>query len=183
MASRCCGVFIYQDLYYWRKTVLKQNIEDFIGEILTEDMRKDALEFVAYLRANGMLFERGKGYWEDKLYWMIKYESEYVCFILINGGKDKTELKGWTVWSDDSGSSWFADFPLENYLKKIAWENVDICVNCGSCENPGGIQKLIFGKRFDHVCITAMKFVNPDADALECMKKMAELRKNDILHR
>lgn len=63
----------------------EQEIENFIDEVLTGETQKNALEFTAYLRANEMLFVRGRGYWEDKLYWMIKYNDEYVCFILING--------------------------------------------------------------------------------------------------
>ena len=43
-------------------------IENSIGEVLAGDVKKNALEFVAYLRASEMLLERWcKGYWEDKL--------------------------------------------------------------------------------------------------------------------
>ena len=49
------------------RTMPEQEIEDFIGEILTGDAQKNALEFAAYLRASEMLFERGTGYWEGKL--------------------------------------------------------------------------------------------------------------------
>jgi len=156
-------------------------IEKSIGEVLGMDARQNALELVGYLRANEMQFERGTGYWEDKLYWMIKYKDEYVCFILLNGLEDKTEAEGWTVWSDDSGSHGFADFPLDERMREIAWKHVDVCAHCGSCKNPGGTRKRIFGKAFDNVCITAMKFENPDAEAVECVKKIAEIRKNDIL--
>ena len=159
----------------------KQRIENFAIEIFSENAQKEALGFIAYLRKNEMLFERGEDYWKDKLYWTIRYKGECVCFILINDSEDKTEAEGWTVWSDDSDSNWFADVPLDEYIRKIAWENVDFCVNCGSCKNPGGTCKMIFGKNFDHVCITAMKFVNPDAETLECIEKMIEIRKNDIL--
>jgi hypothetical protein len=158
----------------------EQRIENFIGEVLTGDAQKNALEFVAYLKASEMLFERGKGYWEDKLYWLITYKDEYVCFILINGSEEKTEPDGWTIWSDDSGSAWFEDFPIDEHIKEIAWKNVDFCANCGSCDNPGGTRKTIFGKEFNNVCITTMKFINPDVEALECVKKMVEIRKNEI---
>ncbi|GHV07212.1 hypothetical protein FACS189485_17140 [Spirochaetia bacterium] len=161
--------------------MFEQRIENFIGGVLTGDVQKNALEFVAYLRASEMLFERGKGYWEDKLYWLIKYKNEYVCFILINGSEEKIEHDDWIIWSDDSGSNWFEDFPIDEHIKEIVWENIDFCANCGSCGNPGGTRKMIFGKEFNNVCITTMKFKNPDIEALECMKKMVEIRKNDIL--
>jgi hypothetical protein len=154
-----------------------EKIEDFINEVLTGDIQKNALEFIACLRVNGMLFERvNKGYWEDKLYWYINYKGKSVCFILING----YEKGHWTIWSDDDrDSNWFRDFPLDEKMKEIAWKNVDICENCGSCG--GGTNKTIFGKDFNNVCCTVMRFTNPDVETLECMKKMVEIRKNDIL--
>lgn len=159
----------------------EQKIESIIREVLTADAQKNALDFITYLKTNEMLFERGKGYWEDRYYWMIKYRNEYVCFILINGNEDKTEHDGWVIWSDDSGSNWFENFPLGESMKEIAWKNVDICGGCGGCRNPGGSHKTIFGKGFDNVCITAMRFDNPDTETMECVKKLIELRKNDII--
>ena len=158
-----------------------QKIENFINEVLTGDAQKNALDFITYLRASEMLFEKGKGYWEDKLYWLIKHKNEYVCFILVNSSEDKTEPEGWTIWSDDSGSNWFENYPLDGHMKEIAWKNVDICGNCGGCNTPGGSRKTVFGKEFNNVCRTTMRFTNPDAEALECLKKIVEIRKNDIL--
>ena len=155
----------------------EQRIENLIGEVLTGDAQKNALEFFAYLRASEMLFEKGKGYWEDKLYWGIKYRDESICYILINGSEEKAEP--WIIWSDDSDSNWFGDFPLDEHMKEIAWENVDVCANCGYCGS--GTRKTIFGKEFNNVCRTTMRFINPDVEALECVKKMVEIRKNDIL--
>ena len=159
----------------------EQQIENYIADVLTGDAQKNALGFATYLRASEMQFERGTGYWEDKLYWLIKYKTDYVCFILINGSEDRSEPEGWVIWSDDSGSNWFEDFPLDEHMKEIAWKHVDICGNCGDCGNPGGSRKTIFGKEFNNVCRTTMRFINPDVEALECAKKMVELRKNDIL--
>ena len=159
----------------------EQRIENFISKIFSEDAQKGALDFISYLRKNEIVFERGEEYWSDKLYWRIKYKGEYVCFILINSTEDKTEAEGWTVWSDDSDSNWFADFPVGEHMKETAWKNVDFCANCGGCKNPGGTCKTVLGKKFDDVCITTMKFVNPDIETLEFMKKMVEIRKNDIL--
>jgi len=158
----------------------EHQIENYITEILAGDAQKNALEFAAYLRASEMQFERGGGYWEGKLYWMIKYKEEYVCYILI-GAEEKTDPGPWTIWSDDSGSNCFEDFPLDEQMKEVAWRNVDICGNCGGCGNPGGSRKTIFGKEFNNVCITPMRFTNPGVEALEFIKKMVEIRKDDIL--
>ena len=153
-------------------------IEDYINDKLSGDMGKNALELVTYLRTSGMLFERGKGYWEDKLYWLVTYKDKYVCFILICTEDGKME--SWTVWSDDSGSNCFENARLDEHMKRIAWENVDTCANCGGCGNRGRTCKTIFGKEFDNVCITAMRFDTPDETTVECMKELARIRKNDI---
>jgi hypothetical protein len=163
--------------------MFEQKIEDIIGEVLIGDAQKNALDFVAYLRSSEMQFEREKGYWEDKYYWGIKYANKFVCFILINS-EGKTDPESWTIWSDDSGSNTFGDCQLDEHIKEILWKNVDICGNCGGCshyKNPGGTRKTIFGKEFDNVCITTMRFTTPDTKTVECVKKMVEIRKNDIL--
>lgn len=160
----------------------EQSIENDIKEYLTGDARRNAQDFVALLCVNKMKFERAKdGYWADERYWLIKYKDEYVCFIMVNGSEYENEPEGWIVWSDDSDSDWYADAPLDEHMKEIAWKNVDICGNCSSCA--GGIRKTIFSKEFEHVCRTTMRFDNPDSETVECLKKLMELRKNDISKR
>ncbi|MDD4165334.1 MAG: hypothetical protein PHD66_09070 [Eubacteriales bacterium] len=151
----------------------EQTIESHINDVLVGEAQKLALDFVTYLREQEMQFERGTGYWEDKRYWMIKYKDEYVCFILVNGYgsvRHKDEPEGWIIWSDDSGKThWFADSPLDEHTKEIAWANVDFCGHCGgSCD--GGFYKIIFGEGFDSVCNTTFRFDNPNSKAVECAK-------------
>ena len=157
----------------------EQKIEDFINDALYDDAQKIALDFVAFLRANDMQFERSAtNYWADKLYWYMKFQDEFVGFILVNGyGSvgDDTEPEGWIFWSDNYNSDIFADFPLDERTKEIAWNHVDF----GTCG--GGLTVKLFGKEFDPVCNgTTFRFNNPNAEELECMKKLVEIRKNDI---
>lgn len=163
-------------------------IENHINDVLTKKARMSALAFIAFLRENEMQFERGKGYWEDKRYWMIKYKSEYVCFILINGYgsvRHQDEPEGWVVWSDASDfstSQWYENDFLDEQMKQIAWQNVDYCANCSpgsSCY--GGVSKTIFEKEYNNVCRTTFRFDNTDIESLECIKKMLEIKKSDIL--
>ena len=163
----------------------EQLMEQVIHTVLTGDARKNALEFVAHLRANDLLLERVEdGYWKDKPYWRIQYKDASVCFVFIHGSPARYpgEPEGWMIWTDDSGSDWFADEPLDASLRETAWEHVDFCGQCtpdGPCA--GGSRKTIFGKAFDHVCRTPMLFLNPDRKALDCVKKLVEIRKADIL--
>ena len=57
---------------------------------------------------------------------------------------------------------------------------VDHCGKCGSCG--GGKHKIVFGKHFDNVCGCTFRVDNPTAFDLPFLKKMVELRKNEILN-
>ena len=45
----------------------------------------------------------------------------------------------------------------------------------------GGQPKTIFGKVFNNTCGTTFCFKNPSCMELECLKKLMQIRKNDIL--
>lgn len=123
-----------------------------------------------------MKFIKGNGYWADKHYWIIKYEGEYLYFILFGSDNADTEESGsWTVWSDDSNSEWYEDFRLDEHTKEIAQANVDICVNCGRTN------KTIFGKTFGNVCRTTFRFDSPDVEMVECAKRLVKIRVTDII--
>ena len=98
-----------------------EQIEKIVGDTVVGYEQRNILEFIAFLRANEMSFERGTGYWEKQLYWMIKYRNQFVCFILINGTGPEKKFSPFTIWSDDSSSNWFEKFPLDEHMKKIAW--------------------------------------------------------------
>lgn len=147
------------------------------GNLRGENL-KNALDFVAFLRANKMSFVRGKGYWKDKFYWHVKSKNKYICYILIGAEHPGQVPDRWIIWADNSGSKCFENFPLDESMKEIAWANVDFCGTCGFCA--GGTRKTLFGKEFDNVCITPFSFLNPDAETMEFIKKMVEIRKHDI---
>ena len=157
----------------------EQRIEDFIVKILSGGEKKNAIDFVEFLRANNMQFERSTtNYWADKLYWYVKFQDEFVGFILVNGYcsvGDETEPEGWIFWSDNYNSDLFADFSPDEHTKEIAWKHVDFG-NCG-----GGITVKLFGKEFAPVCNgTTFRFNNPNSEELDCVKKLVEIRKSDI---
>ncbi len=151
----------------------KQKIMDYISEELSLIEQKIALDFVDYLTNNEMEFVKGDGYWKDKIYYIIRFNTECVCFIAIKDPDDKGNH--WTVWSDDMDSIFMKDYPIEHGLKEIAWKHVDDCGNCGSCS--GGRHKVIFGKEFEKVCGCTFRIDNPNAEDLQFMKKMVEIRK------
>mgnify|MGYP001032021197 FL=1 len=155
---------------------MTKQIENYIAENLTDRAQQTALEFTNYLRANELEIVKDQGYWKDKIYYLIKFRNECVCFIAM---KDPDEPKNlWTVWSDDSKAYEASD--VEEEIKNIAWNYVDHCGKCGSCG--GGKHKVVFGKHFDSVCGCTFRVDNPTAFDLPFLKKMVELRKNEILN-
>lgn len=142
-------------------------IEDIIYEELPLGDQEIALNFVAYLHAMKLDFVRDRGYWKDKIYYLIKHNNQCVCFIAIKDPDEKDHR--WTVWSDDIDSKCLEKYPLESPLKETAREHVDLCGACDSCK--GGRQKIIFGKTFEKVCRCTFRFDNPDTEDLLFMKK------------
>lgn len=155
-----------------------QRIESVINNVLTGDARVNSLDFIAYLRANGISPGESESYWE------IKHRDECVCYLLIDGSD---EAPGpWTIWSDQAPGTWIAwadgehaDVSLDEHIKEVAWANVNPCGNCGGDCSPGK-RKTVLGKTFDHLCASALAFTNPSAEMLACAKKMIEARISDI---
>jgi ribosomal-protein-alanine N-acetyltransferase len=156
------------------------NMETTIRTTINGDSQEIALDFVTHLRSLKTKFERGGGYWADKNYYIARHNGEAVCFILINGDETNGEPLGFILWSDDSPNNSYTNTTLDVQTKKVAWQHVDICGNCGGCGNPGGSHKTIFGKEFDNVCITIFSFDNPNAEEIECVKKLIEMRIKNI---
>lgn len=153
-----------------------KEIEGYIKECLEGDDREIALDFVDYLIENQMVFYKDNcDCWKDKIYYWVKFKEECVCFIAI---KDCDEPENrWTVWFDES-KAYEAD-AAEEEIKAAAWKYIDYCGHCGSCG--GGAAKTVFGKNFENVCGCTFRIDNPILNDLSFMKKMTELRKNEII--
>lgn len=153
---------------------MSKQIENYIEENLTDETRQTALEFIRYLRANEIEFVKDNGYWKDKIYYLLKFKNECVCFIAIKDPDEPENL--WTIWSEDSNT--YEDSSVEEEIKDIAWKYVDHCGGCGSCD--GGKRKIVFGKTFESVCGCTFRVNNPKTNDLPFLRKMVELRKNEI---
>lgn len=153
---------------------MSKNIFDYIEENLCGETKQTAIDFAKFLRSNNIEFIKDKGYWKDKIYYLCKFNGEYVCFIAI---KDPDEPKNdWTIWSEDSNA--YAEEITDDKIKNSAWEYVDHCGNCGSCG--GGKMKNIFGETFDDVCGCTFRIDNATERDLQFLKKMIELRIAEI---
>jgi len=132
---------------------------------LSGDTLKNALDFAVYLKENGMIAGGDHG--------EVSHQSKCVCYMHLDGA---AEAPGpWTIWTEGDYSGEHED----ERMKEIAWAHVNFCGSCGGDCKPG-MRKIIFGREFNNVCHAVMAFRDPDAEALECIKKLLEMRKNDI---
>ena len=102
-----------------------------------------------------------------------------MCDLHIDGGTGGYPGP-WTIWIywTQPGS-----VPGDERFMEIVWANIDHCRNC-----PGGNsewcksdkKKTIFGRDFENVCQSAIAFTDPDAEAVECAKKIMNMRKQVI---
>jgi len=145
-----------------------KKIEDAFNQYLTGDALKNALNLAEFLSANEMVYD---GEYE------IHYKGELACYINTPNEQDKQ----WGIWTVGDYSNEYKGFPIDERTKEIAWTNVVKCGNCDDCDRDPGKTEMIFGKEFTNVCNgtdnLAMRFVNPDAEALACAIKMVEMKK------
>ena len=152
-------------------------IEDYIHNKLSEAEQLVALDFIKFLSDHNLAFHKDNGgCWINKIYYWVKLRDKCVCFIAIKDPDEPTN--NWTVWSDDMSTEWLANYEAENCIKEIAWKHIDHCGHCGSCG--GGRHKIVFGKEFNDVCGCTFRVDNPNIDDLIFLKKMVEIRIDEI---
>lgn len=154
---------------------MNKTIVDYIDENLNGDAKQTALDFVNFLKSKQLTFYKDMcDCWKDKIYYWVKFKDECVCFIAIADPDEPQNL--WTVWSDES--KLYEDYIVDEEIKTIAWKNIDLCGNCGSCG--GGQSKKVFGKTFDRVCGCTFRIDNPTAKDIPFLEKMVEIKVNEI---
>jgi len=143
-----------------------QSIVDIMNNCLSGDELKNALDFAAYLEANEMIVNGAER----------SYKGKPVCYMHIDAAR---EYPGpWTIWSEGDYSSEHADIPIDQHIKEIAWAHINTCGDCpAGCSF--GKRKAVFGRQFDNVCNADMAFHIPNAQTLECVKKLLEMRKRE----
>jgi hypothetical protein len=141
-------------------------LKSLIKDSLNGDMLENALDFTAFLEKNDMFFKDSA----------VSFQNEVVCYMHIDSGEE--EPSPWTIWTEGNYSHEIEGVSIDEHTKEIAWKHVNICASCGDC-SPGK-RKVIFGKEFDNVCNADMAFYCPDAKTLECVKKLLQMRKNNI---
>lgn len=160
----------------------EQRIEEIINDTLMGDTQTNALDFIAFLRAEDIAYNQSGGYLD------VHCLGRNVCSVLITGDKDAPGP--WTIWSEQEPGTWVtwpdgepgggqAGLPEDAHTREIAWAHVNPCASCGGDCSPGR-RKTVFGRGFDNLCNSALAFTDPDAEALACAKRMVQARVKDI---
>jgi len=171
-----------------QQRITKPLIEDVIPEYLDGDMKKSALDFVAYLRKNRMSpsFARIANAWHNS----YKGTGLYTIWICTKGSKDPYgKPRKWAINPYLKHISHYEDIILQEGLQHFIWNNVRPCKHhvTGDCNFHGcapGTNKTILGKEFKNVCIAHMHIGrplmvahDPDEATIDCIKRLLELER------
>jgi len=152
-------------------------IENLINKVLKGEAQKNALDLIAHIRANEDVFtipmceDNAENIWNG-------CDVSNLGYIVINGSDD---FPGpWTIWFGANNFGEYSKAPVDERIKEFAWKHVSPCGNCGkNCTTATNTK--VFGKVFENTCMSNLLFVNPNAEAVECMKKLIDIKKNDII--
>ena len=158
-------------------------IEDHFRTALSRDLQKDALDYIAYIKAKGILPNTspphignspdGKFYSYSFLSHTRVKDGLFIVLVIESGGR------GWTICMGSSdnvlpNSEYFnrAKFPADEKVKQFAWDHVRICQHfrtngkeCG-CGNQPGRRITLFGKEFYNNCNGNIEINNPHDETL-----------------
>ena len=154
-------------------------LEDVINEKLTGDTRKNALDFVAHLRAGDESGNFSICYdtqWGENI-WLAKKKGKIVCYINVFPSHSPDF---WMQVLIHGNLGEHAAMPVDEHIKEFAWANMTSCGDCGAKCGAEKRRRIVFGKEFDRVCSDTLWLNNPDAATFDCIKIITDIRKNDI---
>ena len=149
-------------------------IEDDLIAALSGDKLKFALDYVAYMKENGMTRDT-----PDATH--FEFAGKYVCQICINPAGYQY---AWSVcmggWDSVPHRAAYQNFPIDDEVKAFAWAHVRACTHftghwkCGCGFQPGR-RVMLFGKEFCHTCHGGVEFGDLDGESLELAKRLTDV--------
>ena len=178
----------------------KPKLETLILEYLNGDMRKTALDFIAYMRENKM-----SPSYRPSLRYKCTYKGKGICTISLprafgnpNPYSDNEFGQEW-MSQENIKNNWVVipqldyldeyENEIDERMKNIIWDkkNIYFCNGCWA-SNPNFPDprdscgprpvRTIFGKEFSNLCGRGFFwFFNPDEAAIDCIKRLLELER------
>jgi hypothetical protein len=152
---------------------MSKKVEDVINRVLSGEAQRNALELVAYIRAKDS-FPISQHDKNDESGW----NAEGLGFIVFLDSADFPAP--WTMWlgADKLGESLTS--PIDESVKEFVWSFVAPCGSCGGDCTPGK-QATIFEKVFENTCQANLMFHNPNAETINGMKKIIDVKADEII--
>lgn len=153
---------------YQKNKPAKPKVEEVILRSVKEEHQKLALDFVGYIRSSKLTPA-----WASANSWKVSYKGQCLCYIRTAGTAHYHNLDdgSWhihfAVYSDQA-----YEIPISDEAVQMIWSKVRHCARCSNCTPANRL--VINGKEFDNVCHQWLTIKNPDAEALECAKKLVE---------
>jgi len=180
---------------YQQQKAIKPLIEDIIPEYLDGEMKKVALDFAAYLRANKM-----KPAWVLTNQWKAVYKGRNICRISLSPWNPPGKSRKWVVTAYLEHIKDYEEKITDEGLQNLVWDNVFYCVHkpkdspppeesrqyaldpsCDFCGRDFGKNTTICGKELTYICRNGNRqyfwFHDPDGAALSAIKRLLELEK------
>jgi len=162
--------------------------DEYINGHLDGEMKKNALEFIAWLRANKMTIR-----WSSVDQWAANYKGKTICWITVYVERRETlilpsgNVPSWNIVLDRTiyMNGYRQNLIKEQGLQGVFWDNVGYCTRGESSPNgcvidekcAGGRDLTVLGKEFKGTCFhrSVQRFHDPDKETRECLKKLFEL--------
>jgi len=169
-----------------KQKTAKPKMEEVIPEYLDGEMRKTALDFAAFLRA-----EKTPPVWTLANAWKAAYKGKALCYIRMPRGPfdNQFDQKGMPA-GDRSRNFWVVTLYLEHLdeyeqtianegLRELVWGNLYHCNNCHPGRCAPGVDRTILGRNINNLCCgrPPVWLWNPGEAAIAGIKRLLELEK------
>lgn len=158
---------------YQEQKESKPKVEEIINASLKNDNKKNALDFVDFVKSFRMTPQ-----WASANSWAVNYKSKRVCYIKVH--KDASGDGFWCIRPAIEYNDDFAIFCKKENLENIMLKSVHFCCGCGKCAP--GKQVVFFNKELNKVCCAPIdfEFHNPNAVVMDCAKKLVIFKRYAI---
>ena len=152
---------------------IKPKIEEIIPEHLDGEVKQSLYELLEFCRTNRIRYP-----WSATNIWKLQLKGKTIGMIYI--GKYPCQRGNITKnfwYTHINIEPIFNEFIIKENLTEIIHKNVIPCAHGQKSCNPG--KSVIFGKEFHGA--HGILYKNPDAESLDCMKKLLQFKVNFII--
>ena len=160
----------------------KPSLEDFTESFLSGELKQAVTDYIAYCKENKISYP-----WGASNNWYLKFKGKRIGHLRLRiagmkTGRVDVKKDAWVLsLSINVNAPIYKEFIEREGFTKIVWKNVKRCEGCLTTCSPGRTMTIL-DKDFNSVCIGGwgIWFKNPDAETLDCFKKLTDFQKDII---